>query len=590
MKKFVSLLLAVIMICGSVFALSSCGEPKDAGAEIRVYLGDKLYDFDPTDYYADKNAEQVMSLLYEPLFKINSKGKLECAAAEEYTVDETERKIVISLRESYWSDEIRVKADDYIYAWREVLLNPAKPNPAAALLYDVENATAIKLGQKSYAEFGAVKSEIYEIVITYREGADYEQLLKNLASVATAPLRQDVVDPAKTFWSKDMSTIVTNGPFKIEALDYETGEFTLARNLGYHQNPTVKKYTKNVNPAALISFFVSGEETAISYSQIEDKTVFYMADASLEDRANNKDKAEYVDDMSTYTYVFNTENPLFANKDVRRALSLALDRATIANTVTFGKAATGFLTDNVAKSIYGENIDARISADHDKNLADAKALIASANLTGISKTFTLTVNNDEESIAIAQIAKAAWTELGFNVKIKTVDTVKSEVLDPNARSTDENKTITIEDSAIQALIKEASYGNRNFDVIALDWHMYSNDAFVALAGFTSTMNGGGTDFTTGASRSNISGWTNADYDHYVNLAYTATSDSDRAAALKEAEKILIDSAPIVPIIYNQSFAFVSKDISKLTTDGFGNFVLTDLKQKNYRDYIESEED
>ena len=584
MKKIVSLFLVVVMLCGSMVVLSSCGEPKDAGAEISVYLGAEIYDFDPTDYYADSNADQVMSLLYEPLFKINSKGKLECAAADEYTVDEDERQIVISLRESYWSDEIRVKADDYIYAWREVLLNPANPNPAAVLLYDIENAAAIKLGQASYAEFGAVKSEIYEITITYREGADYEQLLRNLASVATAPLRQDIVSASKTYWTKDMSTIVTNGPFKIEALDYEVGDFALGRNLGYHQPSSAKKYTKHVSPATLVSFFVNGEKTAVTYSDIENKTVFYMGDTSLEDRAANKDKATAVDDMSTYSYVFNTENPLFAKAEVRRALSLALDRAMIAEAVTFGKAATGFLPDNVAKSVYGKNIDARISADHEANLAEAKALIAAADFTGISKSFTLTVNNDEESLAIAQLAKAAWSELGFNVTVKKVGTVTSKVVDTTL-----NAEITIKDSAIQALIKEASYGKRNFDVIAVDWQMYSDDAFVALSAFTSTMNGCGTDFTTGAARKNISGWTSADYDHYMNAAYMAENEEDRAAALKEAEKILLDSAPVAPIIYNQSFAFVSRDLSKLKTDGFGNFVFTDVKQKNYRDYLEKED-
>ncbi len=573
------------MLLGSMLVLSSCGEPKDAGAEISVYLGDGFYDFDPTDYYADSNAEQVMSLLYEPLFKLNSKGKLECAAAKEYTVDEPKRQIVISLRETYWSDDIRVKADDYIYAWREVLLNPANPNPAAALLYDIENAAAIKLGSKSYAEFGAVKSEIYEITITYGEGADYEQLLKNLASVATSPLRQDIVSASKTYWSKDRSTIVSNGPFRIEALDYDLGDFTLARNLGYHQPSSAKNYTKHVSPASLVSFFVREGEKELSYSDIENKTVFYMADATLADRADNADKAKTAEDASTYAYVFNTENPLFAKAEVRKALSFALDRTMIADAITFGAAATGFLTDGAAKSIYGKNIEARISADHAANLAQAKSLVQAADLNGISKSFTLTVNDDEESLAIAQIAKAAWSELGFNVTVEAVDSVTSIVVDSTL---DDN--LTIEDSAIQALVKEASYGNRKFDVIAVDWQMYSTDPFVALAGFTSSLNGCGTDFTTGSARKNISGWTNAEFDNYINLAYMAETEAERADALKAAEKILIDSAPIAPIVYNHSFAFVSRDISKLTVDGLGNFVFTDVKQKNYRDYLESEED
>ena len=114
MKKIVSLLLTLSILVLCVSALSSCGAPKDDGAEISVYLGERIYDFDPTDYYVDSNAESVMSLLFEPLFKLTAKGKLECAMAKDYDVDEDERTIVITLRESYWSDGALVKAEDYV--------------------------------------------------------------------------------------------------------------------------------------------------------------------------------------------------------------------------------------------------------------------------------------------------------------------------------------------------------------------------------------------------------------------------------------------------------------------------------------------
>ena len=585
MKKITSLLLALIMIFASTFALASCGAPEDSGAEISVYLGEEIYDFDPTDYYADDNAEQVMSLLYDPLFRLDSDGDLKCSAAKEYTVNEEDRQIVIKLRESYWTDEIRVKAEDYIYAWREALLSPGNPNPASALLFDIEDAIATKAGETSYT-FGAVASGVYEITINYREGADYKQLLENLSSVATAPLRQDIVAVAETFWSKDISTIVTNGPFKIETLDYETGKFTVSRNIGYHQSTSVKDYTKIVNPNSLVSFFTMGEELTLTYDDIADKTVFFMRDATLADRNENKDKAKVYDEMSTYTYVFNTENPLFKDKNVRRALSLALDRQFIIDTVTFGKAATGFLPDSVSKSIYGKNIPDRITADYadyEAAFAEAEALIAAANLKGVSKTFTLTVNDDEESIAIANIAKSAWTKLGFNVKIKAVSKCVSKVEDPNLE-----KIKDIYDSEIQRLVIEASYGNREFDVIAVDWQMYSRDAFVALASHTAHINGNGTDFNTGA-RTSISGWKNFDYDNYLTSAYKAETETERKAALAEAEKILIEESPVIPVMYNQNFAFISGDLSKVATDGYGNFVFTTTKQKNYKKYLPSED-
>ncbi len=567
------------MLFGAMLTLVSCGEPKNAGAEIKVYLGPDVYDFDPTDYYADRNAEQVMSLLYEPLFKLSSKGELECAAAKDYDVDREKREIKITLRETYWSDEIRVTAADFIYAWRVLVLDPNRPNPAAALFYDIENAIAIKAGDASYSELGAVASDTYEITITYREGADYKQLLKNLASVAASPVRVDIVETAATYWSKDNSKIVTNGPFRVETLDRETGEFTLARNIGYHQKSSVKDYTKKVTPASLVSFIADKGVLTLTYQDVVDKTVFYMGDATLEDRITNKEDAKVVDALSAYTYVFNTENPLFAIKEVRQALSLALDRAAIAETVTFGKAANGFLPDPISKKLYGKKAEDRIATT--AKLEEAKALIAAADLTGVSKTFTLTVNNDEESVAMAELAKAAWQSLGFKVNIKKVSSTATKLFD----KTTENM-ITILDSEIQATVKEAALGNRDFDVLAVDWQMYSTDALVPLSAFTSHMNGNGTDFS-GASmnRTNISGWSSYDYDHYINQAYAASTASERKEALKSAEALLLEECPVIPVLYNQNFAFVSSALSGIKTDAFGNFVLTKTKQKNYEKYL-----
>ena len=587
MKKITSLLLAFAMLLGSLLALTSCGEPKDDGAEISVYLGEKVYDFDPTDYYVDSNAEQVMSLLYDPLFSVNEKGKLKCdGAAKKYKVDEEERTIVIELKETYWSDLIRVKAEDYVYAWRNVLLNPNNANPAAALLYDIENALEVKLGEKTIYELGVSATDTYELTITYREGADYKQLLKNLASVATAPIRQDIAtNIASGYWSKIANTAVTNGPFIIKSVDNVNNSFTIGRNEGYHQDPTIKNTTKIVRPSILVSLTARGEgETALSYADLLEKTVFYMGDASLEDRKEYKKKATVSDDLSTYTYVFNLENELFAIKKVRQALSMAIDREAIIEAITFGKAATGFLPDSVLSSAKGKSFNKKVDdlISTSEAIADAKALLSSVDLTGIDRSFELTVNDDEESLAIASIVKTAWESLdaGLSVKIKAVGTI-STAISPDVSSE------PIEDSEIQVLVNNAARGDRDFDVIAVDWQMYSTDAFVALASFSSYMNGNGAQH--GVPRLNVSGWWSADYDHHLDTAYKADSAKDKKEALKSAEEILLDSCAVIPVVYNQSFAFVSKDVSKVSYDAFGNFSLKKAVQKNYHKYLNSEE-
>ncbi len=572
MKKIIAMLLTVAMILGASVALAGCGEPEDKGAEISVYLGEEIYDLDPTEYYADSNADALMSLIFEPLFSVNANGRLECSAAKRYEVDKEKREIIIELKESYWSDGKRVVADDFIYAWSKIILEPGNANPAAALLYDIENALAVKNGQASIYDLGAIKTEPYEITITYREGANVDRLLKNLAAVATAPLREDIVTAAPTYWSKSSATAVFNGPFKVSLLDYDKGEITVSRNEGYHQKMTSDDYTKYVNPSLLkATFNVAGSEVAISYSDIESKTVFYMADATLADRKANADKATVSDDLSVYSYVFNTSKPLFAIEEVRQALSLAIDRNAIISAITFGKAANGFVPDMIS-GFRGETL---ISADAKNNVANA--LLADVDLTGIDKSFTISVNDDPESLAIAELVKKSWEDLnaGFTVTVEKLGKIDSTV-----------NGVDFSDSALQVLMNEAAVGAADFDVIAVDWQLYSTDPFVALSAFSTPFSGMGKDFYEGEARKNLSGWENSQYDYLMTMAYKSTDDAARTEALRAAEAILVDSAPIVPIVYNQNFNFSSADISGITTDAFGNFVLDKMALANYKEYLE----
>lgn len=579
MKKIISLILVLTLLLGSLCVLSGCA-PKDAGAEISVYLGDVIYDLDPTEYYADDNAAQVMSLLYEPLFSLDDDGDLTLAAAKDYEIDEEERTILIELRESYWSNGARVTAEDFIYAWRDRILDPSRSNPAAPLFYDIENAKAIKAGEADLYSFGAAKTGVYEITIRYVEGADVDQLLKNLASVAASPVSQSTVAAAPDTWSKLTGTCTTNGPFQLNVYNPE-GEFTLARNIGYHQKTTVKDYDNKVRPNTLVSFWAGDEKVELTYDAIENKTVFFMGDAALEARKASAKKAESAYALSTYSYVFNTKNPLFADAKVRYALSLVIDRAAIAEAVTFGDAATSFLSPLV-ENYKGKTFSEEIISTSAKESA-ARDLLAEVTLPA-NKAFTLTVANNEESLAIANLVKTSWDALGFNVTVKAVSPIVSTIKDA---ATDLESEIL--DDGIQVLLKDAANGDCKFDVIGIDWQMYSYDPIVSLYAFTTKYNGNGVSFGNDGKnlttpRTVIGGWSNEAYD--AKLAEAATkSGAERDTLLREAEKLLVEEAPIVPILHNESFGFIAKGLSRVELDGFGMFVFTDAKQRNYRKYL-----
>ena len=580
MKRIIGLLLCVTLLVGMMSILTGCGKSEDEGAYISISLSDVVFDLDPTEYYVSDNAAQLMSLIYEPLFTLNKKGKIQLAAAEEYEIDKEERTITITLRESYWSNGARVTADDFIYAWRDRILSPNRQNAAAPLLYGIENALEVKQGTADINSFGAMRTGVYEITISYLEGADPQQILKNLASVATSPVYQPTVSTAPETWSKIGGTCTTNGAFQIQEYDIE-GAFTLTRNNGYHQPTTAKKIDKFVNPWMLASFWAGDEKVELTYSQIKDKVVFFMGNPAVADLLANKKKATVADSLSTYSYVFNTDNPLFADANVRYALALALDRGAIANAVGLGKVAVGLLPDAMDKSFTNKVFTAGAE------LAKAQAELAKADLSGLDKSFTLTVGTDETSRIIADIAKENWTALGFTVTIEYAEAVHTRI---------ENESGELEneyyDDGIQKLIRDAAYGKRSYDVIAIDLQMYSTDPFVALCAFTSTMNGNGVVFSgesnTPVCRENIAGYSNETYDNLMKDAMTK-SGKERAELLKQAEMLLLTEAPVIPVLYNQNGAYIAKQLRKVTYDKFGNFVFTEAKLRSYEKYLPTEE-
>ena len=123
--------------------------------------------------------------------------------------------------------------------------------------------------------------------------------------------------------------------------------------------------------------------------------------------------------------------------------------------------------------------------------------------------------------------------------------------------------------------------------------MYSGDPFVALASLTSDINGCGAIFNDAQTslRPNISGWSNAEYDALINAAYSTANDDARNGYLKDAEKLLMEEMPVIPLVFNETFVFTAKGISKVNVDGLGNLNFTDTKLRKYEKYLpETEEE
>ena len=511
MKKILALALAIVMLASCATALTSCkADHPEAGAIVNMYYVGDVFDFDPTRAYVDDDAAKLFNLLYEPLFTINSKGEVEGALAKSYKIIEDEEKGIYSmeivLRDTYWSDGSAVVADDVVYAWQRILECDFR-SQAAPLLYDIKNAVLVKQGEMSIDDLG-VSADKKILTITFEDKIDYEAFLRNLSSIALVPVREYVVSKASSFWGKRKSSIVTNGPFCVDTLDYNLGQLTLERNIYYRRDPeSEKNFEKHVTPYQLRTtwsidtgdyVYLPGEYLDLVYEQYVKGSIFYVGDLSLAKRNELKSEVVVSDLMSTYTCVFGAKNEILTNPLVRKALSTALDREYMAQLVVFAKAATGIVSPGVYDGASADKDFREVGGDLISTKADmqkALEILDSANLKLNSSTKKITVGYKEKSEADEEIARyiqGVWNELGFNVNLRPLSTDEMSVYtDPNDAST----RLVLKSNQIQEEYEALAINKSNCDVILTDLQMFSTNAFTVLCGFSTDMNGNGIDMT-----------------------------------------------------------------------------------------------
>ena len=368
----------------------------------------------------------------------------------------------------------------------------------------------------------------------------------------------------------------------------------LERNPNYYRNnkDTKEKLDSTVTPYRIVvECDLSDEELA---QKVDDGEIYYLTDIPLSLRAQYKDKANVSDDMSTFSYFLN-ENALikntktgedvklFADKNVRKAMSLALDRQTIADTVVFAKPAAGIVPNGVfdagsAKKTFRSAAGKLIDAGAD--VSAAKSLLSSAGINPADYAFEITVAAyDAVNAAIAAEAQKAWQALGFSVTLKRLGFITNN---DYSTATDSTPNDVIDD-----LFAEA-YRNNNYQVIGVDLRALTVDAFSVLAPFATEFSGQPLDMSDidniifGTHRT---GYSSEAYDALIEAAMLATG-KERTNLLHQAEEMLTEDMPVIPVVANQ-YAFIRN--KNLTGVGKGDYYapieFTKSQIKNWQDFL-----
>ena len=598
MKKFLALLLCLLMILAS---FASCGNknPEDEGAQITMYISEPVYNFDPAEAYNNEAALKMVSLMFDNLFIINSDGKLEKSLAKSYKINKSENTMFIELRtDTYWSDGNSVTANDVVFAWQR-LLDPANSFEAASLLFDIKNAREAKEGLVTVDDVGISALNNTDIQITFADkDVDYDAFLNKLASYALVPLREDVISrvAVENDWAKSPTIMVCSGPFRLRTVSYAKDDagIILERNSYYRRNFMTDAVDKSVTPFRLIvDYTKSGADILTAY---ENGEIFFLGDIPLDARSKYtieewKKNANVTNALSTHTYIFNQNaeingEKLFANTAVRKALSLAINREEIANTIVFAEAANGIVPNGVynannKKQTFRDASTASIASGSD--IATAKDMLSKASITPSKYSFSISVPAyDEVHVKIAEMVAGYWKELGFKVSVEKV------ALKDNA---DKALTTGEKIGGVKDDIFAENLASGNFEVAAIDFVAPSVDAFSCLApyalGYAGTATGShnSPEFIV---KPHISGYNSEAYNAKIEAAYDEADPAKRATLLHEAEAILLEDMPVIPVVSNLNVSMQSKELSGIKTSYYQTYIITKTSLKNYQKYIPEE--
>ncbi len=343
MKRIVSLLLALIMMMTAAAALA---EGKTL-TWARAYESTSL---DPAES-ADDESNNIVSYLTEGLVRVMN-GAAVPGIAESWESNEAGDVFTFHLRQSVWSDGTPLNAQDFVYSFFR-LIDPAQGHSQAESAFCVKNAEAYMAGEAAKEDVGYKAIDDYTIEVTFAS-AGLENLFL-MADNALRPVKQSLIEELGEAYGSDADKLLGNGPMVMDSWLHES-QMVLKRNENYWNKDAVQL------------------EQLIGMCNISGDTAVEMMMTDMIDLAAFSDPTYYQQlyDLGfegiTYT---NTDQfiqingngkteasgKFLSNVNFRRALSYAIDRTALVNTVMLGQTPAYRVIDPDAAGINGKFVE-----------------------------------------------------------------------------------------------------------------------------------------------------------------------------------------------------------------------------------------
>ncbi|MBT3528811.1 peptide ABC transporter substrate-binding protein [Porticoccaceae bacterium] len=439
--------------------------------------------------------------------------------AESWTISDDGRIYTFKLRDdARWSNGDPHIANDYVWSWWRAL-QPALGNQYAYMLFPIKNAK--RYYDRETEDFGDVGVKALDqrtLQVTLTNPTPY--FLQLLDHYSLFPVHQATIekfgnaDQRGTRWSYE-GNLVSNGPFKLDEWKINR-HITVTRNLHYWDNDNVALNGIVFKP---VENTVT-EERMFRAGQLH-VTSNVPADKISTYRKSNSTELKIAPYLGTYFYRLNIKTPQLQDRRVRRALGMAIDREKLVENITKGGQIPAYTMTPPGTMGYYPTSTLAFDPEGAKNLLSEAGYPNGEGFPAIEILY----NTNEGHRKIAVALQEMWKDY-LNIDIKLLN--------------QEWKVYLATESAGDYQISRGGWIGDYVDP--------NNFLDMFLCG-------GG---------NNRTGWCNEEYDRLIlEVAPSQSSHEERLAVFQQAETMLLDDMPIIPVYTYTSVKLVDSSVENL---------------------------
>jgi oligopeptide transport system substrate-binding protein len=413
-----------------------------------------------------------------------------------------------------WNDGRPVVAGDFIFAWKRVL-TASTGAEYASQLYPIAGAEAFHKGTSTdWSTVGISSSDDHTLTVRLRQPCPWFLELTSFPTLA--PVRADVIAAHGDAWTR-AGNLVGNGPFRL-AVWQPRVSIVMVRNERYWDAAQVRLTKVTALPT---------DDLETSWRLYQQGGVHWLPGVPVAriDAVVRHPDYTVTPYLGTYFYRFNCTKEPFTDVRVRRAFSLAIDRAAITKFITKGGEIP---TAGFAPKMGGhapETFPLTDRAEARRLLTEAGYAVPGSAGGKALPAIDILFNTSENHKAIAEAVASQWKDaLGAQV---------------TARNSEWKVYLDAQDKL-------------EYQVCRAAWIADYNDPNTFF------------DIWTTGNGNNRTGWASAAFDRMLAESQAATDPARRQALFHRMERLLVvDEAPIAPI-----YTYVSKSLRQEKLRGF----------------------